>query len=206
MNDVAELCRVARDAGALSIVDGAHAPGQIELDLEALGADVYTGNCHKWLCNLRPSAFLYARPEVQDIFEPLVISWDWRDGASFPERHRWQGTLNPCAYLTIPNAIDFQAEHNWPAVRQSVSRPARSRRLRPRATDGRLRADARLPRRAPRSAGAQAAPLRRASNRSADFRVAETTGYCACLVQGVQRRVRPGSATRRSCCRVVIRH
>ena len=118
VNDVGELCRRTREAGALSIVDGAHAPGQVELDLDAIGADVYAGNCHKWLCNLRPSAFLYARPEVQDMIEPLVISWDWRDGASFPERHRWQGTINPCAYLTVPAAIDFQAEHDWPTIRR----------------------------------------------------------------------------------------
>ncbi len=117
VNDVAALCRLAREAGALSIVDGAHAPGQIDLDLEALGADVYTGNCHKWLCNLRPSAFLYARPEVQDMIEPLVISWDFH-APSFPERHRWQGTINPCAYLTTPAAIDFQAKHDWPTVRR----------------------------------------------------------------------------------------
>ena len=118
VNDVTEICRRARAAGSLSIVDGAHAPGQIDLELDLLGADVYAGNCHKWLCNLRPRAFLYARPERQDMIDPLVISWDWQDGASFAERHRWQGTLNPCAYLTVPAAIDFQAEHDWPEVRR----------------------------------------------------------------------------------------
>src|SRR5581483_7590886 len=117
VNDVAELCRRARDAGALSIVDGAHAPGQLDLDLEAIGADVYAGNCHKWLCNVRPSAFLYVRPEVQHLIEPLVVSWDWDENAGFVEQNRWQGTTNPCSYLTVPDAIDFQAEHDWPAVR-----------------------------------------------------------------------------------------
>jgi len=118
VNDVAELCRRAREAGALSIVDGAHAPGQIDVDLEAIGADVYAGNCHKWLCAPKGSAFLHARPEVQPLIEPLVVSWDWVDGAAFHELHRWQGTRDPSAYLAVPAAIDFQAGHDWPAVRQ----------------------------------------------------------------------------------------
>jgi isopenicillin-N epimerase len=118
VNDVAEVCRLARDAGALSIVDGAHAPGQIDLDLEAIGADVYAGNCHKWLCAPKGSAFLYARPEAQTLIDPLVVSWDWVDGAAFHELHRWQGTRDPSAYLAVPAAIDFQAEHDWPAVQR----------------------------------------------------------------------------------------
>jgi isopenicillin-N epimerase len=117
VNDVASLCARARAAGALSIVDGAHAPGQIDLDLEAIGADVYVGNCHKWLCAPKGSAFLYARQEAQALIDPLVISWDWVEGAAFHERHRWQGTRDPSAHLAVPAAIDFQAEHDWPAVR-----------------------------------------------------------------------------------------
>ncbi len=103
---------------ALSIVDGAHAPGQIALDLGALDADVYVGNCHKWLCAPKGAAFLYARPEVQDAIEPLVVSWDWLDDAPFADRHRWQGTRDPSALLAVPAAIAFQAEYDWPAVRQ----------------------------------------------------------------------------------------
>ncbi len=118
VNDVAEICRRARAAGALSIVDGAHAPGQIDLDLDLLGADVYAGNCHKWLCAPKGAGFLYARPEAQAWIEPLVISWDWLDGAAFHERHRWQGTRDPSPYLAVPAAIAFQAEHDWPAVRR----------------------------------------------------------------------------------------
>ena len=118
VNDVAELCRRARKAGAFSIVDGAHAPGQIDLDLEAIGADVYAGNCHKWLCAPKGSAFLHARPDAQPLIDPLIVSWDWVDGAAFHELHRWQGTRDPSAYLAVPAAIDFQAEHDWPAVRR----------------------------------------------------------------------------------------
>ena len=118
VNDVASLCARAREVGALSIVDGAHAPGQIDLDLRAIGADVYAGNCHKWLCAPKGSAFLYARPDIARSLEPAVISWDWVDGAAFHERFRWQGTRDPSAYLAVPAAIAFQAEHDWPAVRR----------------------------------------------------------------------------------------
>ena len=118
VNDVAEACRRARAAGALSIVDGAHAPGQLELALDAIGADVYSGNCHKWLCAPKGSGFLYVRPEVQELIEPLVVSWDWEESSTWPEQNRWQGTRDPSAYLSVPAAIEFQEEHDWPAVRR----------------------------------------------------------------------------------------
>jgi isopenicillin-N epimerase len=117
VNDLGPVIAAAREAGALAIVDGAHAPGQIDLDLEALGADVYAGNAHKWLCAPKGSAFLYARPGVQETIEPAVLSWDFVEGAGFPERHRWQGTRDPAAHLAVPATIRFQAEHDWPAVR-----------------------------------------------------------------------------------------
>ena len=103
---VAEICAAAREAGVLSIVDGAHAPGQISLDLEALGADVYAGNCHKWLCAPKGAGFLWARPEHQRWIDPLVISWGYGDGTSFAERHGWQGTRDPAAALAVPAAIE----------------------------------------------------------------------------------------------------
>jgi isopenicillin-N epimerase len=118
VNDVAGLCARMRAAGVLTIVDGAHAPGQLALDLEEIGADVYAGNCHKWLCAPKGSGFLYARPEVQPLIEPVVLSWDWLDGAPFHARHRWQGTRDPAALLTIPAAIEFQEAHDWEHVRR----------------------------------------------------------------------------------------
>ena len=113
---VAKLCAAARAAGVFTIVDGAHAPGQIELDVEAVGADVYVGDCHKWLCAPKGSAFLHARPEAQALLEPRIVSWDWEEPA-WADRHRWVGTRDPSAHLTVGAAIDFQAEHDWDAVR-----------------------------------------------------------------------------------------
>jgi isopenicillin-N epimerase len=114
---VEELCRRARERDVISIVDGAHAPGQIPLELETLGADFYTGNCHKWLCAPKGSGFLHARPERQDLLEPLVVSWDWEEEAAFDARRRWLGTRDPAAWLAVPAAIRFQAEHEWDEVR-----------------------------------------------------------------------------------------
>jgi isopenicillin-N epimerase len=121
---IAAICARAHDAGILTLVDGAHTPGQIPLDMAEIGADFYTGNAHKWLCAPKGSAFLYARPEVQPLIEPLVVSWGWgeermlRFGSDFLDYLQWAGTMDPAAYLSVPAAIQFQAEHNWTAVRQ----------------------------------------------------------------------------------------
>jgi len=106
---VEELCAAARAAGALAIVDGAHAPGHVPLDLEAVGADVYAGNCHKWLCAPKGSGFLWARPEHHGWIEPLVVSWGYGEDADFGERHGWQGTRDPAAYLAVTTAIEAHA-------------------------------------------------------------------------------------------------
>jgi isopenicillin-N epimerase len=118
---VQEICRRAREAGVLSIVDGAHVPGQISLDLSALGADIYTAACHKWLCAPKGSAFLYARRDVQPLLEPLVVSWGWEaeepSESVYIDHHEWQGTRDPSAFLTVPAAIAFQRAHDWDTVR-----------------------------------------------------------------------------------------
>ena len=106
---VEKICAAAREAGVLSVVDGAHAPGHVAVDLGSLGADVYAGNCHKWLCAPKGAGFLWARKELQRTIAPLVISWGYRDDADFGERHGWQGTRDPAAYLTVPKAIAVHA-------------------------------------------------------------------------------------------------
>jgi isopenicillin-N epimerase len=118
VNDLAAVLPAARAAGAISVVDGAHAPGQIDLDLDALAPDVYAGNCHKWLCAPKGSAFLYARDELHELVEPTVVSWDWQPDLPFATRHRWQGTRDPAAYLAVPAALGFQAAHDWPSVQR----------------------------------------------------------------------------------------
>jgi isopenicillin-N epimerase len=128
---VARLCAEARARGIATFVDGAHAPGQIDLDLDALGADFYVGNCHKWLCAPKGSGFLHARPERQAMLEPSVISWGYAEGTGghsgfeaylgktpFEQRHQWQGTRDLSAWLSVPAAIDFQARHHWPVLRR----------------------------------------------------------------------------------------
>jgi isopenicillin-N epimerase len=106
---IEEICAAARQAGVFTIVDGAHAPGHVPLDIEAMWPDVYAGNCHKWLCAPKGSGFLWVRPEHQDWIEPLVISWGYHDAADFGERHGWQGTRDPAAYLAVPKAIEIHA-------------------------------------------------------------------------------------------------
>jgi isopenicillin-N epimerase len=127
---VKEICALARQAGILTIVDGAHAPGQVPLDLEDLGADVYAGNNHKWLCSPKGSGFLYVRPEQQGWVESLPISWGWQGEHTFVTRNERQGTRDLAAYLATPAAIRFQAEHDWDTVRARCHELAREARRR----------------------------------------------------------------------------
>ncbi len=116
---VAEICRRAREQGILTVVDGEHAPGQIPLDLTALGADIYSGNCHKWLCTPKGSAFLYVHPDQHEWIESLTISWGWQPGHTFLSRNQQQGTRDISAFLAVPRGIEFQREHDWTSVRAS---------------------------------------------------------------------------------------
>jgi isopenicillin-N epimerase len=117
------VVRRARQAGILTVVDGAHAPGQIPLRLDDLGADFYGGNLHKWLCAPKGAGFLYARPEVQHLLKPLVVSWGYEaeipGPSKFIDQHEWTGTRDIAAFLSVTVAIDFQREHNWDKVRSA---------------------------------------------------------------------------------------
>jgi isopenicillin-N epimerase len=123
---VAELCRLAREAGIRTIVDGAHVPGHLPLNLRELNVDFYAGNCHKWLCAPKGAGFLYVRSELQRDVHPLLISWGYEgDDPSFVSRHEMQGTRDPSAYLTVPDAIAWQRENDWDTVRTRCHELAR---------------------------------------------------------------------------------
>jgi isopenicillin-N epimerase len=123
------LIERARAAGIWTVIDGAHAPGQIDLDLRALGVDFYGGNCHKWLSSAKGAGFLYVRPEVQELIDPLVVSWGWRPheawSTPFVDAIQRQATHDVSAYLSVPAAIQYQREHDWPTVRQECHELAR---------------------------------------------------------------------------------
>lgn len=125
---IKEICDRAKSAGILTVIDGAHAPGQIRLDLDDLGADFYSGNLHKWLCAPKGSAFLYASPHVQPLIEPLIVSWGWESenpGKSrFVDVLEWTGTRDPAAFLAVQDAIAFQHEHDWETVRDECHKMA----------------------------------------------------------------------------------
>lgn len=116
-----QLCRMAKERGIITVVDGAHCAGQIPLNLTEFPADFYTGNCHKWLCSPKGSAFLYAKPDMKSLLEPLVVSWgganEMSSGDSFVDELQWQGTNDPAAFLSIPSAIQFQKDHDWDSIR-----------------------------------------------------------------------------------------
>ncbi|MGB8861129.1 MAG: aminotransferase class V-fold PLP-dependent enzyme [Ilumatobacteraceae bacterium] len=125
---VAELCRRARAAGIVSIVDGAHVPGHIPLDLSQLDCDVYTGALHKWVCAPKGCSFLYASRAAQEWLDPLVVSWGWESdhpsGSQFIDFHEWQGTRDLSPFLAVSAALDFCDAHDWPSVQAEGHRLA----------------------------------------------------------------------------------
>ena len=118
---IKEICTLAKELNIMTIIDGAHAPAQIDLNLDTLGADIYTGACHKWMLCPKGVAFLYSSKEFQDKLEPLVVSWGWESDtpshSQFLDYHQYQGTNDVSAYLAVPSAIDFLNKHDWNNVR-----------------------------------------------------------------------------------------
>ncbi len=122
---VAEICTEARRRGFLAVVDGAHALAQVPLDLGVLGADIYAGNCHKWLCAPKGSGFIWARQEHHEWLESPIVSWGWEGGGDFVSRIEKQGTRDPAAYLATPAAIAFVRAHDDPERSHELAVAAR---------------------------------------------------------------------------------
>jgi len=103
---IERLIAACRTTGALVMVDGAHAPGQVPLDLSMLDADFYTGNCHKWVSAPKGAAFLWSKREHQPWLHPPVVSHGL--GKGYIAEFDWTGTRDPSAYLAVPAALAFR--------------------------------------------------------------------------------------------------
>ena len=108
---IKEIIERAKIKGIITIIDGAHVPAHIPLNISVLGCDFYTGACHKWMCGPKGSSFLFVKKEHQEWIKPLVVSWG-KDGddpgpTEFLQNFNWQGTRDMSSFLSIPIAIDF---------------------------------------------------------------------------------------------------
>ncbi|HJT78698.1 MAG TPA: aminotransferase class V-fold PLP-dependent enzyme [Gemmataceae bacterium] len=127
------ICAEARRRGVLTVLDGAHAPAMIPLALDDLGADFYGGNCHKWLLAPTGSGFLHLGAGNEDRLQPLQVSWGWHHDRTHPDERdefgstlrlralEFEGTRDPCPWLAVPAAIDFQAALGWDRVRGRIA-------------------------------------------------------------------------------------
>ncbi len=127
---VAKIAALARSHGARVLIDGAHAPGQLALDVTALGCDWYVGNCHKWLFAPKGTGFLWARRDTHAGLHPLAISHGYRQGLAM--EFDWTGTRDFPSWLAMDAALDFFTaldadlvrRHNHDLVTQSAERIA----------------------------------------------------------------------------------
>jgi isopenicillin-N epimerase len=147
---VRALCAAARQRGIVSVIDGAHAPGQLALDLSAVDADIYVGNAHKWLCAPRGSAFISVRGAWRARVAAPMAGWgDVADAVgpgspldaytgtdALQRRLQWLGTRDLCAFLAVPAAIEFHRRHLGPAQRLRAHALACSARARVLAASG----------------------------------------------------------------------
>jgi len=111
---IKQIITRAKEKGIITIIDGAHVPGQLDLNIDDLGCDFYTGALHKWLCAPKGTSFLFVKKEHHAWMKPLIYSWG-KDGddpgpTEFLQDFQWQGTRDMSAFLTIPKAIDFYHE------------------------------------------------------------------------------------------------
>ena len=113
---IADIVRACKAKGATVLVDGAHVPGALPLDVSAIGADYYVANLHKWAMAPRSSAFMVVAPEHQPSLHPPVISWGLDQG--FTQEFDWVGTRDPSPWLCAPDGIWFLKDLGYDALRK----------------------------------------------------------------------------------------
>jgi isopenicillin-N epimerase len=117
---VKEICDKARELGLITIIDGAHVPGQMDLNLTELNPDFYTGTFHKWMLAPKGSSFLYVKKSFQEMLDPLVVGWGYESlspgESKFLDYQEYQGTRDTSAFLCTPKVIDFLEENDWKNV------------------------------------------------------------------------------------------
>jgi isopenicillin-N epimerase len=123
---VKEICDKARELGIITIIDGAHVPGQMDLNIEDLDPDFYTGTLHKWMLAPKGSSFLYVKKPFQNTLDPLIVGWGYESvspgESQFLDYQDYQGTRDISAFLATPKVINFLEENNW----QSIAKQSRA--------------------------------------------------------------------------------
>lgn len=143
---VGDMIAVCHERDVAVLIDGAHAPGQVALDIPALKPDWYVGNLHKWYFVPRGCGFLWAAPGKEDGLMPNVLSWEIT--RSFPSNFAWTGTRDPSSWLAVPAAFDFMdqfgendvRQHNHSMVRDAVAILAEMWRFHPTAPENMMAA------------------------------------------------------------------
>tara|TARA_B100001287_G_C22685414_1_gene533118 strand:+ start:641 stop:1807 length:1167 start_codon:yes stop_codon:yes gene_type:complete len=114
---IEEICKEAKRRGLLTIIDGAHVPGQLPLNIGELDPDIYVGACHKWMMAPKGASFLYVKQKEQHWVDPLLISWGFQSDtpshSTFLDYHETAGTRDFSAFLAVPYSIDFMKKHDW---------------------------------------------------------------------------------------------
>lgn len=117
---VKEICDRARELGLITIIDGAHVPGQLDLNIADLNPDYYTGTLHKWMLAPKGSSFLYVKKQLQNILDPLIVGWGYESvspgESQFLDYQDYQGTRDISAFLATPKVIEFLERNNWSEI------------------------------------------------------------------------------------------